>query len=107
MPKPLASLLGLANVLPVLRRRPKSGVAPGRLVNAREKCVQHSRTRKIGINGFACTKLSSSGTGLLFEEEPLENNGKERLVNVLNGASPYGSPAAFGALVRHASTMFS
>jgi len=32
---------------------------------------------KTGINGFACTKLSRSGAGLLFEEEPLENNGKE------------------------------
>jgi len=28
-------------------------------------------------------------------------------VNVLNGASPYGSPAAFGALVRHSKTTFS
>jgi hypothetical protein len=62
---------------------------------------------KTGINGSACTELSRSGIGLLFEEEPLENNGKECLVNVLNGASPYGSPAAFGALVRHSKTTFS
>jgi hypothetical protein len=43
---------------------------------------------KTGINGPICTKLSRSGTGLLFEEEPLRNNGKECLVIVLNEASP-------------------
>lgn len=46
MPKPLASLLGLANVLPVLRRRPKSGVAPERLVNARGWSVQRPELSK-------------------------------------------------------------
>ena len=58
---------GLANVLPALRRRPKSGVALERLVNARGKCVQLSRTVKNRLKWLCLHRNSSVQEQAAFE----------------------------------------